>query len=231
MHKVFIIEDDTIIGDMLSMYLSEEGYAVQRTESGREALAILEHYNPDIVLLDIVLPDVSGIQLCGELRKRSTVPILVISMKTDVMDRVNALHAGADDYLCKPFSMRELSAKIAAMIRRTYYNRQMRALEPENVPAVSRIFLNFDKRSLYVNGQQVDTTFSEFEIMKLFIANPGKVYSREELINAVRGFDSFVNDRAIDVHIGNLRKKIEEDSKQPKYIKTVWGVGYKFMNI
>lgn len=230
MYKVLIIEDDTIIGDMLSMYLSEEGYVVSRAESGKEALAIMEGTVPDIILLDIVLPDISGIQLCGELRKRSTVPVLVISMKTEVMDRVNALHAGADDYLCKPFSMRELSAKVAAMIRRTYYNRQMKP-EVAEPSAANRIFLNYEKRSLYVNGNQVDTTFSEFEIMKLFIGNPGKVYSREELINTVRGFDSFVNDRAIDVHIGNLRKKIEEDSKQPKYIKTVWGVGYKFINV
>lgn len=230
MYKVFIIEDDTIIGDMLSMYLSEEGYVVNRAENGKDALAMQVEFVPDIILLDIVLPDISGIQLCGELRKRSTVPILVVSMKTEVMDRVNALHAGADDYLCKPFSMRELSAKVAAMIRRTYYNRQMKVEVPE-AAVVNRIFLNYEKRSLYVNGNQVDTTFSEFEIMKLFIGNPGKVYSREELINAVRGFDSFVNDRAIDVHIGNLRKKIEEDSKQPKYIKTVWGVGYKFMNM
>ncbi|WP_028547976.1 response regulator transcription factor [Paenibacillus sp. UNC451MF] len=230
MHKVFIVEDDIIIGDMLSMYLSEEGYLVHRTETGKEALTLLEDFDPDIILLDMVLPDVSGIQLCGEVRKRSTVPILVVSMKTEVMDRVNALNAGADDYLCKPFSMRELSAKVAAMIRRTYYNHLTKAVEAEGVPA-SQIFLNYEKRSLYVNGQHVDTTFSEFEIMKLFIANPGKVYSREELINAVRGFDSFVNDRAIDVHIGNLRKKIEQDSKQPMYIKTVWGVGYKFMNM
>lgn len=230
MHKVFIVEDDIIIGDMLSMYLSEEGYAVQRTETGKEALTLLDEFDPDIVLLDMVLPDVSGIQLCGEIRKKSMVPILVVSMKTDVMDRVNALHAGADDYLCKPFSMRELSAKVAAMIRRTYYNHQMKSTETDRALA-GQIFLNYEKRSLYVNGHHVDTTFSEFEIMKLFIANPGKVYSREELINAVRGFDSFVNDRAIDVHIGNLRKKIEQDSKQPLYIKTVWGVGYKFMNM
>lgn len=126
--------------------------------------------------------------------------------------------------------MRELSAKVAAMIRRTYYNHQIKSAETDGALA-SQIFLNYEKRSLYVNGTHVDTTFSEFEIMKLFIANPGKVYSREELINAVRGFDSFVNDRAIDVHIGNLRKKIEKDSKQPLYIKTVWGVGYKFLNM
>ncbi|GAA4861969.1 response regulator transcription factor [Paenibacillus vulneris] len=230
MHKVFIVEDDIIIGDMLSMYLSEEGYTVHRTESGKEALTLLEEFDPDIVLLDMVLPDISGIQLCGEVRKISTVPILVVSMKTEVMDRVNALHAGADDYLCKPFSMRELSAKVAAMIRRTYYNHQIKNPGAESVTS-NQIFLNYEKRSLYVNGQHVDTTFSEFEIMKLFVANPGKVYSREELINAVRGFDSFVNDRAIDVHIGNLRKKIEQDSKQPMFIKTVWGVGYKFMNM
>jgi len=235
MYKVFIIEDDSLIGDMLCMYLSEEGYSVERAENGGAAMAYMERQHPDIILLDIVLPDISGIQLCGELRKISTVPVLVVSMKTEVMDRVNALNAGADDYMCKPFSMRELSAKVAAMIRRTRYNQQRPRLEQGEAAHESRmpspIFLNYDKRSLFVNGAYVETTFSEFEIMKLFLANPGKVYSREELINAVRGFDSFVNDRAIDVHIGNLRKKMGEDSKQPKYIRTVWGVGYKFLNI
>lgn len=235
MYKVFIIEDDALIGDMLSMYLAEEGYGVERAENGKSAMAYLDLHQPDIILLDIVLPDISGIELCDELRKKSTVPILVVSMKTEVMDRVHALNAGADDYMCKPFSMRELSAKVAAMIRRTHYNqqRQEQPLSEEKLlpsPGPNKIFLNYDKRSLFVNGKYVETTFSEFEIMKLFIANQGKVYSREELINAVRGFDSFVNDRAIDVHIGNLRKKMEEDSKQPKYIRTVWGVGYKFVN-
>ncbi|OXM84376.1 response regulator transcription factor [Paenibacillus rigui] len=235
MYKVFIIEDDALIGDMLSMYLAEEGYGVERAENGKSAMAYLELHQPDIILLDIVLPDISGIELCDELRKKSTVPILVVSMKTEVMDRVHALNAGADDYMCKPFSMRELSAKVAAMIRRTHYNQQRQeqpSSEERPFPSQgpNKIFLNYDKRSLFVNGKYVETTFSEFEIMKLFIANQGKVYSREELINAVRGFDSFVNDRAIDVHIGNLRKKMEEDSKQPKYIRTVWGVGYKFVN-
>lgn len=234
MYKVFIIEDDALIGDMLCMYLSEEGYEVERAENGKLAMAYLEDHQPDIILLDMVLPDISGIQLCEELRRKTMVPILVVSMKTEVMDRVNALNAGADDYLCKPFSMRELSAKVAAMIRRTHYNQQKQVAQPEEKPdtgdySANPITLNFDKRCLYVNGSYVETTFSEFEIMKLFMANPGKVFSREELINAVRGFDSFVNDRAIDVHIGNLRKKMGEDSKQPKYIRTVWGVGYKLL--
>jgi DNA-binding response OmpR family regulator len=243
MNKVLIIEDDNMIGDMLSMYLTEEGYQVKRADNGKDGMCLLSEFIPDVVLLDLVLPDINGTQLCSELRKTSAVPILVISMKTDVSDRINALDAGADDYLCKPFSMRELTAKVAAMIRRTQLNQtqlgnpdqpgqQASAISnewaAEPTGAVEAIRLDLERRSIYVKQEYVETTFSEFEIMKLFFSHQEKVFSREELINALRGFDSLVTDRAIDVHIANLRKKIERDPKEPKHIKTVWGVGYKF---
>jgi DNA-binding response OmpR family regulator len=234
MNKVLIIEDDPMIGEMLSMYLSEEDYEVTRAVNGEQGLAKLEAVRPDIVLLDLVLPDMDGTRLCRGIREVSTVPILVVSMRTEVTDRIDALLAGADDYLCKPFSMRELSARITALIRRSHYPAQTAAAPSEQQPeqAVMKgdkhITLDLERRTVYVDDRLIETTYSEFEIMRLLCANPGKVFNRESLINALRGFDSFVTDRAIDVHIANLRKKIEYEPREPKHIKTVWGVGYKF---
>ncbi|ANE46416.1 chemotaxis protein CheY [Paenibacillus swuensis] len=223
-----------MIGDMLSMYLAEEGYEVRKAATGTEGIEVLREWKPDILLLDLMLPDMSGITLCEKIRQFTSVPILMVSMRTDVVDRVNALVAGADDYLCKPFSMRELTARVGALLRRS----QIRPLTEtplhfshEDIQSrVSRkIELDPSRRAVYVKGEFIETTFSEFELMRLFHANPERVYSREELINTLRGIDSFVTNRSIDVHITNLRKKIEEDPKEPKYIRTVWGVGYKFM--
>lgn len=230
-----IVEDDPMIGEMLAMYLSEEGYEVKRSENGTDGLRMTAQFAPDIVLLDLVLPDMYGTEFCTKLRETSLVPILVVSMKTEVSERVNALSAGADDFLSKPFSMRELTARMAALIRRSQFHLHQvaatRDVEPVMSPPVGpqrQVQLDQERRSLYVNGHYVETTFSEFEIMKLFTLFPGKVFSREELINALRGFESFVTERSIDVHIANLRKKVELDPKEPQYIKTVWGVGYKF---
>lgn len=226
--QVLIVEDDDNICEMMSFYLSEEGFAVGRAATGTEAMDRFEQLHPDIVVLDIMLPGVDGVTLCQVIRRHSPVPILMVSAKNEVSDRVNALHVGADDYLGKPFSMREFAARVKALLRRSQmaagqapYDRSAGQLHP--------IRINVDRRALYVNSQPVETTFSEFELIKLFYQNPGKVYSREELLNRIRGFDSFVTERAIDVHIANLRKKVEADPKEPKYIKTVWGVGYKFL--
>jgi len=229
--RILIIEDDAILGEMLKMYLSEENFQVKKAATGEEGILAAIDFSPDIILLDMVLPDCTGIEICQEIRKSSTVPILIVSMKSDINDRINALNAGADDYLCKPFSMRELSAKIAAMLRRSNMYQAATIEESVEPPSASKtnIQLNLERRALYVNDYYVETTFSEFELMRLFVSNEGKVFSREDLINELRGFDSYVNDRAIDVHIANLRKKIEEKPKEPKYIRTVWGVGYKFI--
>lgn len=238
MYKVLVIEDEAIIGDMLSMYLVEEGFSVKRVDTGAKGLVAFHHNAPDIVLLDLMLPDMDGLDLCLQLREVSRVPILVVSMRNKVIERVNALAAGADDYLCKPFSMHELSARVQALIRRSQEyqipipSASLAAASKESIPLVEEdagIILDLESRSMRVHGDLVDTTYSEFEIMRCFLDYPGKVFSREDLINAVRGLDSFVTDRAIDVHIANLRKKIEDNPKEPKQIRTVWGVGYKFM--
>ncbi|MEC0230042.1 response regulator transcription factor [Paenibacillus alba] len=227
MSKVLIIEDDLSIGEMMSIYLYEEGYQVMRAETGRQGETLFRDFEPDIIVLDIMLPDVDGIQLCTHFRTVSMIPILMVSAKSEVSDRVKGLQTGADDYLCKPFSMRELAARIQALLRRSHVFIPPTAEADEAPDQI--VHLDFEKRCLFVHNKMIETTFSEFEIMKLLWQNQGRVYSREELLNRVRGFDSYVTERAIDVHIANLRKKIEADPKEPKYIKTVWGVGYKFL--
>jgi DNA-binding response OmpR family regulator len=237
MYKVLIIEDDVMMSEMLSMYLSGEGYRVKQAMDGTGGMKQFESFEPDIVLLDLMLPDCNGTDLCGELRNISSVPIMIISMKSEVSERVHALRAGADDYMCKPFSMHELNARVEALIRRSRLIQPVAAASSGALAAVVQeqqpdrdIRLDTDRRLLLVRGELVETTFSEFELMKLFLSHPGKVFSREDLINAIRGFDSFVTDRAIDVHIVNLRRKIEVNPKEPQFIRTVWGVGYKYVH-
>ncbi|OMF33317.1 response regulator transcription factor [Paenibacillus sp. FSL H8-0259] len=229
--KVILIEDDMIIGDMIKMYLAEEGNIVYRVDTGTGGLALIEEKQPDLVIIDLVLPDLNGIEVCREIRKESVVPIVIISMNTEVMSRVEALNAGADDYLCKPFSMKELLARMNAILRRAYQRSNYK--EADGSHSISRpedksIVIEHEYRSIKVQGKIVETTFTEFEIMKLLYNHPERVFSREELIIYLRGIHTLVNERSIDVHVMKLRNKIELDPKNPKYIKTVWGIGYKF---
>lgn len=244
MYKVLIIEDDPMIGDMISMYLGEEGFEVIRVETGQEGIEAVKQFAPNVILLDLMLPDMDGLELCRQVRITSSVPIMIVSMKNKVVERVAALGAGADDYMCKPFSMHEMSARVHALIRRSNLYQNARENTRVNLPLrqdaksetnealladKNKITLDLQTRSMIVQGQLVETTYSEFEIMKCFVNHPGRVYTREDLLQTVRGFDSYVTDRAIDVHIANLRKKIEDNPKEPRRIRTVWGVGYKFV--
>lgn len=234
MTRVLVIEDDPIIGEMLTLYLTEEQFEVMRVETAREGKFALGTFNPDILLLDLMLPDESGTELCAQFRRLTSIAIIVISMKTAVTDRIQAISSGADDYLCKPFSMQELKVRMNAVLRRTVNQKlqlvpTMHDASPIATLHPQGLSLDLERRTIVLNGEHIETTFSEYEIMKLFYQYPGRVFSREELINTVRGIDSFINDRAIDVHVTNLRRKLENDPKEPKYIKTVWGVGYKFI--
>lgn len=233
MTRILVIEDDPIIGEMVSLYLTEEQYTVMRAETAQEGFEAIHAFRPDIILLDLILPDSEGPEICLEMRKRTDLPVIVTSMKTAVADRIHAISYGADDYLVKPFSMQELKVRIDALLRRIHHTQAMQTMEQisaasEAIHTEIAFAVDHERRTILRDGEPVETTFSEYEIMKLFIEHPGKVYTREELINAVRGVDSFVNDRAIDVHVTNLRRKIEDNPKHPRYIKTVWGVGYKF---
>lgn len=230
MTKILIIEDDPILGEMLTLYLEEEKFDVLRVESAREGFAALDSFDPDAIILDLLLPDADGSTLCASFRMRTDVPIVVTSMKNTVTDRIQAISSGADDYLTKPYSVQELKVRIMAVLRRVAKpaRPEYRAEAPGVVPG-HRIALDRFRRVILLEGEPIETTFSEFEIMKLFTDYPGRVFHREELLNAVRGIDSYVNERAMDVHITNLRKKLEMNPKEPRHIKTVWGVGYKFM--
>ncbi|MEC0270657.1 response regulator transcription factor [Paenibacillus anseongense] len=231
MDRVLLIEDDDIIGEMVCMYLTEENFLVLRAHNGQEGLAALREFEPDLILLDLMLPDFEGTDLCNSLRSLTPVPIIIISSNSKVSEKVEAFTVGADDYLCKPFSMHEMKARIQALLRRfkqAHPPEEQPVQQVVPVPSVD-MDINLEKRTLYVRGEPIDMTFSEFELIRLLYEHPERVYRREDLINALRGFDSYVNDRAIDVHITNLRRKIEVNPKEPKYIKTVWGVGYKFV--
>ncbi|UNK16274.1 response regulator transcription factor [Paenibacillus sp. N3/727] len=229
--KVILIEDDEIIGEMIKMYLTDEGYIVLRVDSGVQGLSIIKEFNPDIVIIDFLLPDLNGTEVCREVRKDSFVPIIMISMNTEVLNRVEALIAGADDYLCKPFSMKELLARMFALTRRAYQGSIERGSDDKDIGFRAEgksIIIEHEYRAIKVQERRVETTFSEFEIMNLLYNHPERVFTREELIIYLRGIDTLVNERSIDVHVMKLRNKIEEDPKNPKYIKTVWGIGYKF---
>lgn len=231
MPTVLLIEDDQSIADMISIYLSEEDYNVHWGADGQQGTKLFNTIEPDVIILDIMLPDANGMDLCKEFRTVSNVPIMVISAKSEVSERVKALIIGADDYLCKPFSMRELAARTSALLRRSAItNHSVQSTPPAESGEMDpqSIKIDMEKRCIYLLNHPVETTFSEFEIMKLFWMHPGKVFSREELLNKIRGIDTFVTERTVDVHITNLRKKVEIDPKEPKHIKTVWGVGYKF---
>jgi DNA-binding response OmpR family regulator len=230
MSTVLLIEDDQSIADMISIYLTEEDYQVHWAGDGKQGTQLFYTVNPDVIILDIMLPDTNGIELCREFRTVSTIPILMISAKSEVSERVKALIIGADDYLCKPFSMRELAARTSALLRRSTMTKTSQTAEPVEEVEISpqSIKIDMEKRCIYLQNHPVETTFSEFEIMRHFWLHPGKVFSREELLNNIRGIDTFVTERSVDVHITNLRKKVEIDPKDPKHIKTVWGVGYKF---
>jgi DNA-binding response OmpR family regulator len=229
MSNVLIIEDDNMLGDTLSLYLTGEGYHVTRVEQATEGIARLDRVQPDIILLDLLLPDLDGVNPCPLIRKHTDVPIIVISTENDISERIRTLTLGADDYICKPFSMQELKARIEALFRRIKITRlQGRGISPVAEPEAG-ITLDLARRMVTVNGQMVEMTYSEFELMKLFYTNRGIVFSRYALIQALRGTDSFINERAVDVHINHLRRKIEKDPKKPQLIKTIWGIGYKFM--
>ncbi|SDW54855.1 response regulator transcription factor [Paenibacillus sp. CF384] len=229
MTNLLIVEDDIIFGDMLSLYLREEGYNVTRVQNASSGIASLQSEPPDLIVLDLILPDTQDANPCILFRQFTTIPIIVISSETKVSMKIHSLTEGADDFICKPFSLQELKARIETVLRRT----SPKPVEVDNERMQSdtsiRINLDMDSRHILIHGDMIETTFSEFEIMRLMFHSPGKVFSREALVNSLRGYDSFINERSIDFHVTNLRKKIEENPKQPAIIKTVWGVGYKLI--
>jgi len=225
MLKIFIIDDEISLLEVIKDYLQKEGYEVFTSVNGEEALRLFAVLKPDFVILDLMLPDVSGEEICRRIRKESDVPILMLTAKTGEEDRIHGLSLGADDYLVKPFSPRELVMRVKAILRRTAGNIKTANLLSFNSGDLE---INIDEHTVRKNGDEIRLTPNEFSILLVLAQNPNRTYSRAQLINAAMGYDFAGYERTIDAHIKNIRQKIEDNIKEPRYIITVYGIGYKF---
>lgn len=227
MAKVLIIEDDVCIRELLSLYLKHSGYEVIEAGSGEEGLEILKQTQFTIIILDIMLPGIDGISLCKKIRKQNSTPIIMLTAKNDEDDKVIGLDAGADDYLTKPFGPKELLARIRALLRRTNLKTEETREETRNY-RFKDFEVNIETRTVIIQGSKVTLPGKEFDLLVLFVTSHGRVFTREQILNKIWGFDYFGDTRTVDVHVQRLRKKIEPNPDQPTYIKTVWGFGYRF---
>ncbi len=224
MGKILVADDDVNIADLLRLYLEKEGYTLTLANNGEEALEKFNMETPDIVLLDIMMPKLDGWQVCREIRKKSNCPIIMITAKGETFDKVLGLELGADDYVVKPFDSKEIVARIKAVMRRTG---KSAAEANEKEVSYNKLVVNMTKYELKVDGKAVDTPPKELELLYHLASNPNRVYTRDQLLNEVWGFEYYGDSRTVDVHVKRLREKLEGVSDQWS-LKTVWGVGYKF---
>jgi DNA-binding response OmpR family regulator len=223
-YKILVVDDDRNIVDLVRLYLERDGYQVLVAYDGLEALKLARQRRPDLIVLDLLLPEVEGLDVCRILQAESKVPIIMLTAKTTEEDKLIGLELGADDYVTKPFSPRELVARVRAVLRRVGQE------APEGPPEMHFADLVIDRRSheVRVRGEVVDLTPTEFRLLEVLAEEPGRAFTRLELLDRVFGYDFVGFERTVDVHVKNLRKKIELDPKQPTYVQTVYGVGYKF---
>jgi DNA-binding response OmpR family regulator len=220
--KILVVDDEKKIVDIVRAYLEREGYLVTAAYDGESALDRVKNEGPDMVILDLMLPGISGWDVCRTLRSRSDIPIIMLTARDEVADRIVGLELGADDYVPKPFDPKELVSRVRALFRRSGHT-----MSTGTVISAGDLVVDSEKRTVHRAGTPVDLTPTEFDLLKTLAANPGRVYTRMQLLELVQG-DSFEGyDRTIDSHIKNLRKKIEPDPEHPRYIATVYGVGYK----
>jgi len=224
-HTVLVVEDETKIRDLLRSYLEREGFNVLTTASGAEAITMAERTAPDLIVLDLRLPDVPGEEVAREVRRTSQVPILMLTAKSAEDDRIRGLEVGADDYVTKPFSPRELVLRVHAILRR---GRAETTSGARRSYGGGELAIDEDRRQVLVRGEAVELTPTEWGILTALSSVPGRVYSRYELINRVRGHEFDGYERTIDSHVKNLRQKIERDAGAPEIVVTVLGAGYRF---
>ena len=224
--RILLVDDEQPIQTLLSFPLQRDGYEVVAASDGREALARFAEQSFDLVVLDVMLPTIDGLEVCRRLRARSAVPIIMLTAKSEEIDKVLGLELGADDYITKPFSMREFRSRVKAALRRA----GMAGAEANGEQPVEVRELRIDpaKRSVTLRGSTIPTTFVEFEILSALAASPGRVFTRDMLLSRVWGDSAYRDPRTVDVHIRHLREKLETDAKEPEYIFTVRGVGYRF---
>jgi two-component system, OmpR family, response regulator RegX3 len=223
---VLVVEDEDSFVDALSVGLQREGFRVQVARDGAEALELFDLVEPDLVLLDLMLPRISGVDVCRQLRARSSVPIIMVTAKSSEIDTVVGLEVGADDYVSKPYRLRELVARMRAALRRAP---QDDALPPsEDAFQVGDVRLDPDRHEVVVRGEEVTLPLKEFELLELLLANAGRVLTRETLIDRIWGIDYVGDTKTLDVHVKRLRAKVEDDPSNPRRIVTIRGLGYKY---
>lgn len=225
---ILVVDDEQPIVDLVSSYLINEGFIVHRAFDGPSALALARSVKPDLVILDVMLPGLDGIEVCRQLHRETTVYVLMLTARTDEIDKLIGLSVGADDYLTKPFSPRELVARVKAILRR---NRAARVLDVHQRPVLqfAGLLIDPERREVERNGIRVDLTPREFDLLYTLASYPGRVFTREELLQRVWGPDFTGIDRVVDVHIGTLRRKLDDDQHGTPLVQTVRGVGYKFV--
>lgn len=229
--KILVADDEKDIVELVAFNLEREGFAVSRAYDGQEAWEMVNREKPDLVILDLMMPEVSGMEVCGRIRRQETtasLPIIMLTAKSDPIDKILGLEIGADDYLTKPFHVRELIARVRAVLRRS--EQRPDGDLPESFD-FQGLHVDFKAYRVTLEGRPVELSSREFKLLQFFIGHPGRVYSRDQLLDRVWGDEAFVEPRTVDVHISRLRGAIEPDPSNPQFILTVRGIGYKFTEV
>ena len=222
--SIMLVEDETSIRETMAEFLAEEGFEILQAADGLEALEVFRENQPDLIILDLMLPKLDGLEVCKAIRQKSNVPIIMVTARDEEIDKLLGLVLGADDYITKPFSLREMKARIKAVLRRTGFQ----GSTEEHKISFGALEINTDRREVRMNNKIIELTPSEYAILTTLSQNVGRPYSRLQLLNATLGESYAGYERAIDTHVSNLRKKIEPNPQKPIYILTVYGLGYKF---
>ena len=223
--KILVVDDEALLVKGIRFNLQNEGYEVITGSDGLDAVRLVQEQGPDLVVLDVMMPNMDGMTACSKIREFSDIPIILLTAKTDDMDKLMGFEHGADDYLTKPFNILELKARIRALLRRAGSAEKK---PMDNQLTIGSISLDLDARNAYRSGEMVDLTAKEFDVIEFLMRNPNRVYSREALLDTIWAYEYRSDIRTVDVHIRRLREKLEENPAEPKYILTKWGVGYYF---
>ncbi|MDR1570267.1 MAG: response regulator transcription factor [Oscillospiraceae bacterium] len=223
--RLLLVDDEPLILKGLKYSLEQDGYEVDSASDGEEAMRMFSNRLYDLILLDVMLPEINGIEVCQRIRERSNVPIIMLTAKGEDMDKILGLEYGADDYMTKPFNILEVKARVKSILRRTSTQAHV---EPARIIRVRDMEVNLVNRAVSIAGREIKLTAKEFDLLQLFITNRGKVFSRESMLETVWKYDYLGDMRTVDVHIRRLREKIERNTSQPEFIFTKWGVGYYF---
>lgn len=224
--KILVVDDETGIRELVQMYLQKKGYTVITAENGEQAILLATSNNPQLILLDIEMPGINGFEVCKQIRRKMTIPILFLSVRRGVMDKIKCFELGGDDYITKPFDYTELEARIRANLRR--YQTYKETQKASNILNYGELKIHLDSYKCYLNGEQVTLSAKESQLLILLAKHPDRIWSSEQLYDHIWGFDSAGDIQTVKVHISNLRRKLEKDPTNPKFIQTIRGFGYLF---